>query len=204
MTSVAIRKLLVSLPEGIGLSAFSLPHQPCYLYVSVKCHLDPSAISQSAAGDDLPGGNSVNYSELGKRVTKRLAEGERLLALEDAVDRVIKLCRFDYGRAIRILEVEIERPKALLFARSISVRKVVDWTAGKIRVSEYELCVHNIEVLAVIGLNPHERTEKQKLCVTVGIDLAALEADVRQRGISDYAGFDYKSFGQEAHQVRRA
>lgn len=203
MTSVTIRKLLVSLPEGIGLSAFSLPHQPCYLYVSVKCHLDPTAISQSAlaAGDDLPSGNSVNYSELGKRITRRLSEGERLVALEDAVDRIIKVCRFDYGQAIRCLEVEVERPKALLFARSVSVAKTVNWTSGTLQVSNYELRIHDVESLAIIGLNPHERVEKQKLSVTLGVHLEVLEAEVRQQKLVDYAGFDYKSFANEAHQV---
>lgn len=202
-TSVSIQNLLVPIPTGIGLSAFSLPSQPCYLQVSITAHLDPSAISQSAVQDDLPNGNSVNYSELGKKITKVLTSGERegLKSLEEATERVISVCSEDYGDAIKTLDVVLERPKGLLFARSVSVDKRVSWSDGRdggkeSNVESYGLTIHDIELMTVIGLNPHERLEEQKLRTDVRVDLQKLQTE-----LSDYhtSGFDYKSFALEAY-----
>lgn len=225
-SSITIHELLVTLSNGIGLSAFSLPDQPCQVLVTVTCHLLPHCLEPSPADKDgvvddwdtLGLGKSVNYSALGKSLSKRLTEaaanvtggqGERVGSLEDLLRVAVLHIAEEYPSSLTKLDVKIERRRALLFAESVSVFTSVDLiyppTQGvrdpvalnhtRLETRTRIVKIHGIQADTVVGLNPHERIEKQRLELDVELDLYELFDG--QEG----QAFDYKSLGITAHEV---
>jgi dihydroneopterin aldolase len=107
------------------------------------------------------------------------------------------------------VRLKIARPKALLFSRSVTLRRSMsliagrrsatgsrDWTAW--HRTHDTISIDRLAVETVLGLNPHERVEKQR----VETDLK-LRLPLRQQLVNDERwGFDYKTFGKVAQEVR--
>lgn len=227
-SSITITDLLITLPAGIGLSAFSLPDQPCQVLVTVTCHLLPHCLEPSPADKDgvvddwdtLGLGKSVNYSALGKSLSKRLTEagsGQEVdvRSLEDLLQVAVQHVAEEYPSSLHRIDARIERKRALLFAESVSVFGSVDLLYPSSSISEskakippnhtilstrvWNLKIHGIQADTIVGLNPHERLEKQRLELDVELDLLALSRNENKAEIG--LGFDYKTFGRTAHEV---
>jgi dihydroneopterin aldolase/2-amino-4-hydroxy-6-hydroxymethyldihydropteridine diphosphokinase/dihydropteroate synthase len=223
-SSITINDLLVVLPQGIGLSAFSLPAQPCQILVSVTCHLLPHCLKPSVSNKDgvsddwdtLGLGKSVNYSALSKSLLKRLNEAtiehdERVQSLEDLVEVIVSHCAAESPSSLERIDVKVERRRALLFSESVSVHTsvIVEYPQALeeetfpdyvgLRTSNRTFKINGIQADTIIGLNPHERLEKQRLEMDLEVDLGKLFG---LGGNSSELAFDYKSLGQTALQVR--
>jgi len=223
-SSITINDLLLVLPQGIGLSAFSLSAQPCQVLVSVTCHLLPHCLKPSVSNKDgvsddwdtLGLGKSVNYSALSKSLLKRLSEAtegqdERVESLEDLVEVAVSHCAAESPSSLERIDVKVERRRALLFSDSVSVQTtaVVEYPQAckdgtfpdhiGLRTRNRTIKINGIQADTIIGLNPHERLERQRLEMDLEVDLGKLFG--LERGSSELA-FDYKSLGQTALQVR--
>ena len=223
-SSITINDLLVVLPQGIGLSAFSLLGQPCQILVSVTCHLLPHCLKPSVSNKDgvsddwdtLGLGKSVNYSALSKSLLKRLTEAtinehDRVESLEDLVEVAVSHCAEESPSSLECIDVTVERRRALLFSDSVSVHTtvVVEYPQAHdkdtvpdyvgLRTRSRTLNINGIQADTIIGLNPHERLERQRLEMDLEVDLGRLFG---LRRSSAELGFDYKSLGQTALQVR--
>jgi dihydroneopterin aldolase len=219
-SSVHINDLVIQLPFGLSLSSFSLPppRAPCTVILSLSCHLLPSAIPASALVDDLPGDQSVNYSVLSKKVYRLVQEGKSSCggngerawtSLEELGNAVTTLCIAEYGASLHTIDLTISRPKALLFSRSVSLS--VQYTLATSSSSPYpstgskdptswqrtknELSIDGMTVDCVLGLNPHERCEKQQ--IELDVRLVLPETQMNEEGY----GFDYKTLGKTAQEV---
>ena len=229
-SSITITDLLITLPGGIGLSAFSLPGQPCQVLVSVTCHLLPHCLEPSPADKDgvvddwdtLGLGKSVNYSALGKSLSRRLTEagsGQEVgvRSLEDLLQVAVQHVAEEYPSSLHRVDVRIERKRALLFSEAVSVFGSVDLlypssisgsTANippnhtTLFTRAWSLKIHGIQADTIVGLNPHERLEKQRLELDVELDLLALFGKENKAEFG--VGFDYKTFGRTAHEVSAA
>jgi dihydroneopterin aldolase len=219
-SSISINQLLIPLSTGIGLSPFSLPSQPCHILLTVRSHLLPHCLKPSSTDehgviddwDTLGLGKSVNYSALGKVLYKEVAsacEQGKVRSLEELADFVAQLCGKEYPSSLQGLDIQVERPRALLFAESVLVQKSFTFqypantsssteppSFNNFRSSGVSLQARNIQVETIIGLHPHERAENQKLELDVEIDLAALAEELPA------SGFDYKTFASSAQEVR--
>lgn len=236
-SSISITDLLIHLPSGIGLSAFSLPSQPCQVLVTITCHLLPHCLKPSKADKDgviddwdtLGLGKSVNYSALGKSLSKCLQEADtgKIKSLESLVDVAVGHVVEEYPSSLNSLDVKIERRRALLFSSSVSVSTSVDLVYPElatstpspssdevpnedqtspnytnIRTTSRLLKISGIEADTIIGLNPHERVEKQRLELDLELDLLRLFTKDTEGEEKGGRGFDYKSWGLTAHSVR--
>ena len=168
--------------------------------------------------DTLGLGKSVNYSALGKSLSKRLTEagsGQEVdvRSLEDLLQVAVQHVAEEYPSSLHRVDMRIERKRALLFAESVSVFGSVDLLYPSSSISDtntppdhtglstrvWSLKIHGIQADTIVGLNPHERMEKQRLELDVELDLLALSRNENQAEIG--LGFDYKTFGRTAHEV---
>lgn len=210
-SSIGIDKLFIPLPHGIGLSAFSLDRQPCYVLLSLTCHLKPECLQPSASNgglsddwDCLGIGKSVNYSALGKTLYSVLSleQGEGVSSLSDLARTAAEITAGDYSASLQAIDVVVERPKALLFSDSVNVHRRfgIKTSEGEPYIVEDEshtLIIQDLRVDTVIGLHPHEREEAQRLAVDIELDMMPMPVDLLR---SRY-GFDHKSLGRFAYEV---
>lgn len=220
--SIGITNLLITLPHGLGLSAFSLPAQPCTILLSLTCHLKPACLRPSDTNgglrddwDALGIGKSVNYSALGKTLGAVLGDPDadaEIASLAGIARRAAEVAARagDYAHSLERIDVTVVRPKAVLFADSVSVERrfrvrVVPPEQGaaaadadaELEEESHALVIRDIRVDAVIGLHPHEREEQQRLVVDVELDMRGVPRAL----VEDRLGFDYKAFGKLAYEV---
>jgi dihydroneopterin aldolase len=235
-SSINITDLIIHLPNGFGLSAFSLPNQPCQLLVTLTCHLLPHCLEPSSnivqgVSDDwdtLGLGKSVNYSALSKSLTKRLGnavEQEDVKSLEGLVQVAVQHVAEESPSSLDRIDVRIERKRALLFSENVEVYSSVKVgypsphlapssspsslppTYTALETLTKTIRINNIQVDTIVGLNPHERLEKQRLEVDIEVDLLELVEDEREKSVTDSEtgsnglGFDYKTFGMVLQEV---
>lgn len=210
-SSIGIDKLSIPLPHGIGLSAFSLDRQPCYVLLSLTCHLKPECLQPSASNgglsddwDCLGIGKSVNYSALGKTLYSVLSaeQGEGMTSLSDLARTAAEITAGDYSASLLAIDVVVERPKALLFSDSVNVHrrfgvKTPEGEPYNLRDESHTLVIQDLRVDTVIGLHPHEREEAQRLVVDIEMDMMRMPVDF----LRGRYGFDYKSLGRFAYEV---
>lgn len=220
-SSIGIEKLYIPLEQGIGFSAFSLANQPCYILLSLVCHLRPECLQPSAENggllddwDCLGIGKSVNYSALGKALYSTLSnigkteDMQDIASLSSLARKAAEIAAGDYSASLKAVEVTIERPKALLFADSVSVHRKFAVTASQTEGPpeyslddlEHSLTIQDLRVDAVIGLHPHEREEQQRLAIDIELDLLRIPKELLQ----ERNEFDYKTVGRLTHDVSNA
>lgn len=210
-SSIGIDKLYIPLPHGIGLSAFSLECQPCYILLTLTCHLKPECLQPSASNgglsddwDCLGIGKSVNYSALGKTLYSALGaeQGEGVSSLSDLARVAAEITAGDYAASLKGIDVVVERPKALLFSDSVDAYrrfrvKILEDGRHILEDEAHKLVIQDLRVDAIIGLHPHEREEAQRLAVDIEVDMMRMPVELLQ---SRY-GFDYKTLGRFAYEV---
>ncbi len=213
-SAVHINGLSIPLPLGLGLSAFSLPPPsvPCTVILELSCHLREEAIPASAVLDDLPGEASVDYSGLSKAVYSRVVRGptegggEAWASLEQLADRIAQLAVEVYGSSLLGLDIQIARPRALLFAERVVLERSYtaigppskDWAEWACRSSV--LRIEGIRANVIIGLRAHERREKQEVRMDLGVILPLASRDGAQDP-PEGRGFEYKALGVQAYEV---
>jgi D-erythro-7,8-dihydroneopterin triphosphate epimerase len=105
-----IRDLLVRC--YVGLSDEELRERQDVL-ISLVLYVD---LAQATSSDRVE--DSVNYRDVKKRILA-LAEGSRVRLVETLAARIAQMC-LEYPRVERV-EVTVEKPTALRFARSVGV-----------------------------------------------------------------------------------
>lgn len=117
------------------------------------------AIQNAAAADDVS--KALDYGKLYKLIHRKLTTGNsqfrNVHALHDAVRNCIapNVC----------VKVEISLPKALLRAEGGLTYTVVEEYRDDLLLSTESLEIRGIRCACIIGVNPHERLEKQNVIV---------------------------------------
>ncbi len=82
--------------------------------INLKLYVDTRRAGQT---DDLA--HTLNYRTLTKRVIQ-LVEGSRFYLVEKLAEEIARVCVVEFG--VPQVEVSVEKPGALRFARSVGVR----------------------------------------------------------------------------------
>lgn len=156
--TVAVRGLEVRMHAGLDAWGRAVP-QP--VRVDAVLRTDVARAGQS---DHLP--HSHNYGVLYRAIEAlRAAPAGTDLAqvAEDAARACIAECHAPWA------EVTVRLPRALLRARYVGLHMVRTRDADDaLRASDY-LMLHGIETFAILGVNPWERVEKQRVVVDVDV-----------------------------------
>lgn len=138
----------------------------------------------------------MNYSALGKTLGAVLGK-EEVRSLAGMARRAAEVAVDGYAESLEAIEVCVERPKALLFADSVVVRRRFRVSGSTLEDERHQLVVQDLRVDAIIGLHPHEREEEQRLAVDIEVDMMRVPDELVDSG----NGFDYKSLGRFAYDV---
>ena len=111
MDRIVIRDLLVRGIVGINPDERTKPQD---ILVDVTMWADTAA---AAASDDIA--DAVNYRTIAKAIITHIEEGEPML-VERLVAEIADIC-LDADDRVREVEVAVEKPGALRFARSVGV-----------------------------------------------------------------------------------
>lgn len=159
----------------------------------------------------------MNYSALAKTLGAVLGDPDadaEIASLAGIARRAAEVAARagDNAHSLERIDVTVVRPKAVLFADSVSVARrfrvrvrVVPPEQGaaaaaadaELEEESHALVIRDIRVDAVIGLHPHEREEQQRLVVDVELDMRGVPRAL----VEDRLGFDYKAFGKLAYEV---
>lgn len=155
----------------VGPDAWHRPNKPQPLTLSARLHINTSAAGTS---DDVR--ETVSYGEICKVITAYI-EGERAFhCIEQLGWRITELAqKHKWGG--KKFEIELTLPKGLLRAEGgIGFRCCIvrdpdgqgtepQWHDGE----DYEWLIKDLKLACVIGVNPHERVEKQAVLVNLRI-----------------------------------
>src|SRR5947209_16909847 len=156
MDVVLLRNLRFEL--AVGSDAWHRRGKPQPVSISLEIG-SGVAIQNAAAGDDVSKG--LDYGKLYKLIHRRLttstAPFRDVHALQDAVRNCI---------ASNVsVKLEIKMPKALLRAEGgLTYSRVEEYKDDYLRPTE-TLSISGIRCACIIGVNPHERVEKQVVVV---------------------------------------
>jgi len=160
MDTVILRNLHFDL--GVGLDAWRRPDkaQP----VNINIELSPEDDFEAAAlQDDVS--LTTDYGKLYKSMVQRLL-GQNFTSLYELW---MTICQCT--KKTRMLIVDISLPKAVLLAAeglTYSTRVTKDLVTGQLVVLRV-LTLRQIACSCIVGVNPHERIDKQRLAVTIGV-----------------------------------
>lgn len=167
---------------GAGPSAFGLAALPSPVEITLRIELDPTVVPNDA--DSMPG-LGVNYSSVSKAVYaavsgESFANPAAILSTAARVPLALE--------AVKAVEVRAVLPRALLQGTCAYERRYERLGEGRSREGELRGRVEGMGVTTVIGLHPHERAEKQRLEVDVGV------SDVPE-------GWGHKAFADDTYKV---
>jgi FolB domain-containing protein len=167
MDTVFLRNLAFDLTVGTDAWHRREKSQP----VSISLEIGSgAAIQNAAAGDDVS--KALDYGKLYKLIHRKLTTGNsqfrNVHALHDAVRNCIapNVC----------VKVEINLPKALLRAEGGLAYTVVEEYRDSLLLPTETLEIHGIRCACIIGVNPHERLEKQIVIVDLTFSAASERA----------------------------
>ena len=185
---IRIADLSIHLPNGLGPSAFGLSTPPpCPILLDITIHLHPTLIPLVARSDSMSS-LGVNYSSVSKAAYAILSDRSKTFkkpeeVMEAAAGVVMGLECVDSAL------ISVKLPKALLHASEVIYS--AEWTREGI-VSRRECVVRDLKVTCVVGLHPHERGERQRLEVDLGVGFG--------KG-TGFGEWDHKSFQDLALDV---
>lgn len=131
--------------------------QPVQVSLTIPHDLRPTAET-----DDLV--HSIDYSAIPPLLVNNCSAPVE--SLELLAERIFGLV-FDANSEIQDLGVRITRPKALLHAESVGIYFVRNRDAG---LRSDKLFIKNLECAVIVGINPCEREEKQRIRLNISID----------------------------------
>ncbi|OSD00426.1 Dihydropteroate synthase [Trametes coccinea BRFM310] len=170
--------LTVSFSDGSRWPS-STPHpQP----VLVTCSIAHD-VRNAAAGDDLS--HSVNYSAVASNI-KAVGDAEVFPSIEAFADRIRETHarRFPESGA---LTLSIARTKALLYGTSFGVE--ITTIGPNDEPEEETFFLRGLVCYAILGIHPHERQRKQRVCIDVSL--------TKQRARSVHPPLDYRTLEQQ-------
>lgn len=139
-------------------------------FVSITVHL--AKPFQSASAEDVVDGSTVHYGKLSKSLTSRIKElnqnwlptVELATSLNEAVTSLA-----DSG-VVKATEIDIFYPKATLLGDGAGVKSCFYHPDSSRMVSSILYYINHVTIPCVIGVNDHERQQKQPVVVTVSMD----------------------------------
>ncbi|WWC58426.1 dihydropteroate synthase [Kwoniella dejecticola CBS 10117] len=188
--SVNLESLSIHLPNGLGPSAFNLSPPPaCPITLNISMRLIASSIRDTAEGDSMSG-LGVNYSVVCKQIYALAACPGRNWS--GPWELMWELSRIPLSLPdVEDVTVEVVMPKALLHADSAVYRAVYtkqtdagsSMNAAKAGVETQSKgpdseennttrrCeIRDLKTECIIGLHPHERSEKQRLELDISVE----------------------------------
>ena len=155
----------------VGPDAWHRSNKPQPLILSARLHINTSAAGSS---DDIR--ETVSYGEICKVVTSLIEREKAFYCIEQLGWKITALAE-EHKWGGQKFEVEVKLPKGVLRAEGgISFRCCVvrdlhgqgtesQWKDGE----EYSWLIKDLTLACVIGVNPHERVEKQAVMVNLHI-----------------------------------
>lgn len=145
--------------------------QPQPIEISVYLHLKESYLRVAAESDDVL--DSVHYGHLTKSIStliKNRSESDTpgFNGADDLISAVTKKAFELAGKAAEEVQVVLDVPKLVLLASGFSVDVTTvksEGTSG--RVSSKKVLVKDVIIPVIIGVNPPEREEKQRVVVNI-------------------------------------
>lgn len=180
---VFLRNLSVS--AVVGCDAWQRPNKPQPIVIDLKLFTDiTAAASQDAVGQTL------NYGTLCKNVTSAVEESGLTMTAggrkqwDDLRALAAVLCYIPFRTAqetnditISRVELTITLPKGVLLAEGgVGLFWVIESRARtdiEVRYEQQRLIVRQMKLPVIIGVNPHERLEKQQ--VVIDLTLSEIE-----------------------------
>lgn len=163
----------------VGPDAWHRPNKPQPLTVSARLHINTSAAGSS---DDIR--ETVSYGEICKVVTALIEREKAFRCIEHLGWRIASLAG-EQNWGGEKFEIEVILPKGLLRAEGgIGFRCCVvrhsegqgtepQWREGE----EYVWLIKDLKLACVIGVNPHERVEKQAVAVNLQVLACFIDDD---------------------------
>ena len=142
--------------------------QPIHISVKVPVNYDEAGIT-----DDLNG--SIHYGKLAKSIMQLFDDQAAPFAsLEELVEAISKKALLEDAQA-RSLELVIDLPEALLLADGLGLSTYVSKIESppglddesRLQDTGLKLYVKNLRLNCIIGINSHERREKQPVVVNL-------------------------------------
>lgn len=171
----------------IGPDAWNRAGKPQPIVLSLQLQIDTTSASTT---DDLK--NTFSYGQMCKDITAKL-DGKTFTSMEHLTSDLAGLADHWPGET---LQLQALAPKGMLrveggFGRDFCLRRVETQTQGRKtlnwHVASHEWVVKGLKLGCIIGVNPHERLEKQN----ISIDLRILgEPEVADYTLQTKGGFD--------------
>ena len=178
MTSDIIYLQNLRLSAKVGPDAWHRRNKPQPLSLSARLHINTSAAGSS---DDIR--QTVSYGDICRIITEFVEREEEFHCIEQLGWKITLLADENKWRGEKF-EVDVALPKGLLRAeggigfRCCVVRDPSDYQSiagGWHDGEEYEWQIRDLKLACVIGVNPHERVEKQG--VVVGLRILSCTMD---------------------------
>ncbi|MCJ1371890.1 trifunctional dihydropteroate synthetase [Loxospora ochrophaea] len=146
----------------VGKDAWNRDSKPQPVEISVRLQKD---VSSAGEKDDID--QTVSYGKMCKDIQKLVASQKEFDGLEDLNDQIKGLSiNNDWGGGA--LYVTSVAPKATLRAEGgISLQSFYAWDEGDVNTATW--WINDMKMACIIGVNPHERLEKQLVIVNLGI-----------------------------------
>ncbi|KAG8920149.1 trifunctional dihydropteroate synthetase, partial [Tulasnella sp. 408] len=169
----------------------SLAPQPTLISVGI-----PFSIALAGGTDHLP--HSIHYGNLAKLVQKTATQ-EKFGCTEHLAVAVAEAALKGFeNEGMQDVYVVVEKPKALLHAKSAGARVVRGTNSRDGEDAQFDqILVKDLELTAVIGIHPWEREMKQKVTVNLTMDVARWDASS-----GSPSGFDCGALVNRVSEVR--
>lgn len=167
----------LQLSAVIGPDAWNRPDRPQPIILSIQLQIDNSSASNV---DDIR--NTFSYSQICKDVTAKL-ESNKFMSIDHLTSELAGLADSWPGEA---LKMQALAPKGMLrveggFGREFALKrietkpnnfKILNWHVGS-----HEWFIKGLNLACIIGVNPHEKREKQNISIDIRIQGEAEVAD---------------------------
>lgn len=167
----------LQLSAVIGPDAWNRPDKPQPIVLSLQLQFDTTSAGSS---DDIK--NTFSYGQICKDVTAKL-DGKTFTSIDHLTSDLAGLADNWPGETLKL---QAMAPKGMLrveggFGREFDLRRVESkthgWKSLSWHVGSHEWVIKGLRLACIIGVNPHERLEKQNLSIDLRIQGEAEVAD---------------------------
>lgn len=175
LDTIYLRNLQLS--AVIGPDAWNRPDKPQPIVLSLQLQIDTTSAGNL---DDIK--NTFSYGQISKDVTAKL-DGKTFTSIDHLTSDLAGLADNWPGETLKLQAIA---PKGMLrveggFGREFFLRRVETkthgWKTVNWHVGSHDWVVKGLKLACIIGVNPHERVEKQNLSVDLRIQGEAEVAD---------------------------
>lgn len=153
----------------IGPDAWNRPDRPQPIILSLQLQIDNSSVSNL---DDIR--NTFSYSQISKDITAKL-NSQKFMSIDHLTSELAGLADNWPGE---VLKMQALAPKGMLrveggFGREFCLKRIetkandsktLNWHVGS-----HEWVIRDLNLACIIGVNPHERLEKQNISIDICI-----------------------------------